>query len=121
MILKLSRAQLHKLDASYQRMREKKKKKKKKFIQFKNSILPLHIIRIDNMLLLTIDIQYEQAERIKKIYGGIDCDCTSPRNLLPWLSSQSGRLLTDRSPVQARVGANNKIFFDCIWASGLVV
>ena len=28
------------------------------------------------------------------------------KNSLPWLSWQSGRLLTDRSPVRARVGAS---------------
>ena len=30
-------------------------------------------------------------------------------NWLPWLSRQSGRLLTDRSPVRARVGARGRV------------
>ena len=34
---------------------------------------------------------------------------TQQSNWLPWLSRQSGRLLTDRSPVRARVGARGRV------------
>ena len=39
---------------------------------------------------------------------GHECLCEQKAKL-PWLSRQSGRLLTDRSPVRARVGAQKVV------------